>query len=291
MKNILKENNKTEVYSSILWLVKVLRRQVNKLFSFLRNKYYGIIFKRSIKRKAPYKIINYKEYINYLLKDSLTTRRNILLSFTDRYKLICRNNDLSAIGEVCILEDYQRIPEYKIHSGNIVFDVGAHMGSFSVYAASKGATVYAFEPEDRNYEFLLRNIRLNKLEKNIIPFKLGIYKFNGNIPLFVSESNFGGHSIIGEHNPKEIKVTTLSDICQKLNIDRINLLKIDIEGAEYDIFSNMSQDTFKMINKIVGEYHLFPEKPNLNFLYIRDLLQPYFREIKHLHPYYFYAKK
>jgi len=271
-----------------------VKRFFFEFFLFYRNKYYGIIFKRNIKRKAQYKIINHKEYIYHLLKGDSVSERNILLNFTDKYRLICQDKDLGAIGEVCILEDYQRIRKYQICPGDIIFDVGAHIGSFSVYAANKGAIVYAFEPENRNYNVLIKNIQINKLEKNINPFKLGIYKFNGELSLFRSKSNPGGHSVIRNKEFKKglkIKTRTISDICQKFRIDKINLLKIDVEGAEYDIFSNMSPSTFKIIDKIVGEYHLFPNKPNLNFLYIKSLLRPYFKKIRHLHPYYFYAKK
>lgn len=276
-------------------LAQKLRNFPSKFLSFLKNKYHSVTFKKNIKRKAQYEIVNYREYIKYLLEDNLEKGNKIILNFIDGYKLICQNkSDLGAVGETCILEDYQRIPKYQVHSGDIVFDIGAHIGSFSIYAASKGAIVYAFEPENRNYELLLRNIRINKLEKDIIPFKLGIYKFSGKIPLFISKLGSGGHSIITKNpfkNRSEIEVVTISDVCKKLSIDKIDLLKIDVEGAEYDIFSNMSSGTFKIIDKIVGEYHLFPEKPNLNFLYIKNLLKPYFIEIKHLHPYYFYAKK
>lgn len=263
----------------------------NILFGYIKNKYYNFSRPRKIKNNAKSKLINYADFISGLKNQK--NDEKILLRFRDGYLLECFNNDLNAIGETCIIEDYQKFKEWKINKGDIVFDIGAHVGSFSVYAANKGATVYAFEPEQSNYEKLLKNIELNHMQTNIIPFNFGIYSFDGELPLYTSNNNSGGHSLISDTNNSEqkIKVKTLKTIFRQTNLKKVNLLKIDTEGSEYAIFEKLTSAESDKIEKIVGEYHLFPDKIAWNFHYINNLLKKYYPIIKHCSPYYFYIRK
>ena len=64
------------------------------------------------------------------------------------------------------------IPELKIDSGDVIIDIGAHVGIFSIYYALKypSATIYSYEPVNRNYKNLVKNLEYNKI-KNVIPFE------------------------------------------------------------------------------------------------------------------------
>lgn len=120
---------------------------INKLITYFRNKIFCRYSLFLLKKRVSLKIENPKEFKEGLFEWG---QKKYLLNFKDGFKLECEGVDLAAIGETCILEDYQRHKDIKIKEGDVVFDVGAHIGSFSVYAANKGARVFAFEPDVEN---------------------------------------------------------------------------------------------------------------------------------------------
>jgi hypothetical protein len=99
-------------------------------------------------------------------------------------------------------------------------------------------------------------------------------------------SNTGGYSVTEDFNEK-ITVKKLSTVMSENNIKKIDLIKIDVEGSEYEIFT--SDFNTLPIDKIVGEYHLDWKRPKLGYSLIKKLL-PTFKVGKYI-PYYFYAIK
>lgn len=263
---------------------------INKINTYIKNKVFAKYYSLMIFKKTRLKIKNYKDFIKGL---SCPKNEKYQLNFVSGFNLECEKNDLNAIGETCVLEDYQKYKDIKIKKGDLVFDVGAHIGSFSIYAANKGAIVYAFEPDKENFKKLITNIKLNQFEGCVKPFNYGIYKFTGEIDLNLSFSNKAGHSILTDNYLEKfsIKVKKLEDVFKELDISKVNLFKIDIEGAEYEIFENFNSYEAGVIEKIIGEYHLLPEKNRWNFSYIKFLLKPYYKKIKKFFPYYFYCVK
>lgn len=262
-----------------------------KISAYLKNKYYNFLHLRNIQNNAKTKLFNYLEYLSGVKNQEKS--KKFILKFKDGYSLICPSSDLCAIGETCLTEDYQKYKEWKIKKGDIVFDVGAHIGSFSIYAANKGAKVYAFEPDKKNYQNLLKNIKLNNAHSQIIPFNFGIYSSDGKLSFYTSLANPAGNSTISDANKKEkkIQVKKLSTIFKMIDVKKIDLLKMDIEGSEYEIFEKLTDSEFNKIEKIVGEYHLFPYKPDWNFRHLKNLLKKHYSVIKHCNPYYFYTRK
>jgi FkbM family methyltransferase len=109
--------------------------------------------------------------------------------------------------------------------------VGANIGGYTVRAA-KRAYVYAFEPEPRNFNLLRLNIKLNKLQNNVKSFQVAAGPYLGKVTLALSSSH-GGHSLLRSR----IKTTTIDVDMTPLDLilaneDRIDLIKIDVEGAE-----------------------------------------------------------
>ncbi len=263
---------------------------IDKGVTYVRNKYFLKYYTYKIKNKAPKKIKNYQEFLEGLKNG----KGEFILKFISGFSLYCDGSDIPAIGETCVIEDYQKFKDIKINKDDVVFDIGAHIGSFSVYAASKGAQVYAFEPNLENYNKLLKNIQLNNFQEMIKPFNYGIYKMSGKISMNCSIVNKAGHSVFNggggeQSNATIIYVKKLDDIFSEFNINKVNLLKIDIEGAEYEIFKNITQNEANIIEKIVGEYHILPDKKNWNFKYLKKILRPYFKKVYRYNPYYFVA--
>lgn len=164
---------------------------------------------------------------------------------------------------------------FEIKPQDTVVDIGGHIGIFSVYAARKAykGLVLSFEPFRENFEILKKNKELNKLA-NLKINNLAITSKGGYINLNISKSNSGGHSIHGVDTEETLKVSsiTLKDIFERNKIKKIDYLKIDTEGAEFDIILNSPKEIFKKISKIVMEYHDFVSERN-NHRQIIDYLR------------------
>lgn len=125
--------------------------------------------------------------------------------------------------------------------GDVILDLGACEGMFSVMLSKlfPKTRIIALEPVPSTYFILLKNIGLNGTT-NIEPYNVGLGKGKGE--LFVSKdlSNTGGSSSLFTFDPEShIKVAVnlipLDDVFDLYKIKRCKLLKMDIEGAEYDV--------------------------------------------------------
>lgn len=125
---------------------------------------------------------------------------------------------------------------------NIVFDVGACRGVISMYCAGRAERVVAFEAYAENIESMRRNLLVNKqLSGHAFPITIvekAVSDTNGFVQFF--ESSSYGHGSIKAINDGigttiDVPCTTLDYYCESQEIARINLLKIDVEGAEINV--------------------------------------------------------
>lgn len=130
---------------------------------------------------------------------------------------------------------------YQPKAGDVVWDVGAHAGATSYFFAQMvgpGGKVYAFEPDDLSYTYLLRNIELHKLD-NVIPVKQALSDKTGT-ELFSMDGTLGaglaGFAQCTDGDKlREVKTLSLSDACGSLGVPAF--MKMDVEGAEAKIIS------------------------------------------------------
>lgn len=174
-----------------------------------------------------------------------------------RLKMRVNTFDRQAVHEVWRLKAYED-EHFTICARDVVIDIGAHIGAFSVRAATQAnsGTVYAFEPNGENYGLLEENKLLNDLT-NLHIFKLAVSNEAGEAVLFNSEYHNMTHSFFedGVQNKTTIRTISLADILQTNDIERVNYLKIDAEGAEYLIVLNTPSNVLLKIDKIFIEYH------------------------------------
>ena len=140
-----------------------------------------------------------------------------------------------SIPEEDLMEAYMH--SYKPQPGDIVWDVGAHAGATSYFLSQLVGPlgkVYAFEPDDLNYDFLKRNIEFHQLQ-NVIPVKkalagsTGTAKFNMDGTMCAGLSEYLAYS--EERLFKTVSTITLPDACSELG-EIPKYVKMDIEGAE-----------------------------------------------------------
>lgn len=147
---------------------------------------------------------------------------------------------------------------YEIGENDVVVDIGANIGNFVMSAAkATRSTVYAFEPVPKNFELLKRNIALNNLF-NVVPLQQAVAGESGTVVMHVSAVDTAHsitHKAFAQAGDVEVEAVTLEQFCDQHNVRTIDFLKVDSEGAEYDMFAQMSAGMLARIGKIAIEHH------------------------------------
>jgi len=200
----------------------------------------------------------------------LLNREHITLTLRDGTKFRMRpgTSDRKIFNEVWIHRAYTPAG-FEIGEADYVVDIGAHIGAFSILASkyAKRGMVYAFEPVPQNFEMLKQNACINKVT-NIVPHDAAISDRSGERQLYLlSARNTGWNSFytLGAGYQTAIAVRTLSleKVVEERGIPRIDLLKMDCEGAEYDILFACPARVLKFIRRISLEYHDVGEGRNV----------------------------
>ena len=128
---------------------------------------------------------------------------------------------------------------YAPRPGDVVWDAGAHAGATSYFFAQMvgpAGKVYAFEPDERAFEYLLRNIELHKLD-NIVPLKKALAGSSGTALFSMDGSQVAGLAgftlCASKGQMREVETVSLEDACRVYGVPA--LIKMDIEGAEVDV--------------------------------------------------------
>jgi FkbM family methyltransferase len=174
----------------------------------------------------------------------------------ERYKKIFRKE---------CLENHTYEQFFGVEEGDIVVDAGANIGAFTKSIIKKNPKiVYCIEPDTRMFETLKENLT----GYNVTLINKGLAEQNG-------ESNFTSfYNEVGNKVPTTgvlAEGVTFKSVLEENNITHIDFLKIDIEGAEYDVFSKDNKDwILNNIDKIAGEWHLNVKPLNDKFREFRD---------------------
>lgn len=169
-------------------------------------------------------------------------------------------NDAVIYDSVVTRNEY-RLPTRLIRD-SVVIDIGAHAGMFSHLALERGAgTVYAFEPEPANYNQAVRN--LAAFSGRVHLAKRAVWRSDvpaGPLHFWRSEdpANAGGGTVIWESDGPLVESVPFDEVVTAIGA-RINLLKIDCEGAEFPIL--LTSKRLAAVDRIVGEYHELRAEP------------------------------
>jgi FkbM family methyltransferase len=151
-------------------------------------------------------------------------------------------------GASTVLLDHEpKVKEFlgsRFKPGHVFVDVGANVGAYSLRALSKGMTVYSFEPNPENIKILKRNAEINRLPAAILEFALGASEGTAKM------SQNGATSRIVDEGI-EVPVRALDS----LNYPRVDLLKVDVEGYELEVFRGAKGTLARCHPDIMIEMH------------------------------------
>lgn len=165
--------------------------------------------------------------------------------------------DQSVANEIFKFHEYRRAEECIKNARHPILDVGAHAGFFTLWARSFNPIIpiICIEPHPDNILALNKHIIQNNLA--FITVVAGaLTATSGQRNLGVSRDTHN-HKIITEKNNKSIVVQgyPLMQIADKYKVNRFSLVKMDIEGGEYELFNAWGEQEFQKIATLVMEYH------------------------------------
>ncbi|MES4787409.1 MAG: hypothetical protein C4294_18185 [Nitrospiraceae bacterium] len=160
---------------------------------------------------------------------------------------------------ICFIGEYDQILE-NITSEDIVLDAGANIGIFTLLAGKKAKKVIAVEPDQENYEYFVKNIRLNVMG-NIIAINKALSDYIGSGYIFGK-----GPLKALSHTGTRVSVTTIDSLLRDLSLERIDVVKMDIEGSEVKALNGEylskvrelmvevhNKDGYEIVRKILGK--------------------------------------
>jgi FkbM family methyltransferase len=196
----------------------------------------GVVLDREILRFRYTNLYKYKQNINDFYHPSFVNYREFFVD--DKYK------------------------DFPLNNCENVIDAGASVGLFTQYILNKGAKqVISVECDERSIKALQGNFYSND-NVTIIPKALSddigeqvLYWKDDNPLISTLTTNHSEFAQDINPNSRLIQTTTLEKIINDSCWDKINLLKMDIEGAEWDVIDSTSNSVFESIDKILLEYH------------------------------------
>jgi FkbM family methyltransferase len=171
--------------------------------------------------------------------------------------------DWYAINEMWVSCPYFE-DEFAVRGAKAILDIGAHIGAFSLLAASltRGAYVFAYEPSPSTHRLLLDNISLNTriTQSAIVPCQSAVAGTRGVRKLYPAGTTAAGHSLCfgTVEESAEVQTVTLEDALDENSIRICDFLKLDCEGAEYEILLSSSKSCLRRIKMIAAECHQVP---------------------------------
>ena len=221
------------------------------------NKMGNIFTKFLIAIKVIIKIKNWTYPIFYYFN---WKNGKCVAEFRNGTKCIIRNrSDAVVFLENFFLDNYDREEGFSIKENDIVIDIGAHVGYFTIYAAkkAKNGKILSFEPSKESFNVLKNNLKINNIQ-NVDVENIGVRSKSGASILYVDKNNEIGNSMFSndENLIKEnVQVTSVPEIIKKYKIESIDLLKLDCEGAEYEIILELPITILNKIKRISMEVH------------------------------------
>ena len=204
-------------------------------------------------------------YLYPIVYFRLTKNKHVVFETKTGQKIKIRVNstDLMALTHVWLIKEYHH-DDFNIETNDIIIDVGAHIGLFALYASQfcKNGKIICYEPIKENYELLLENIKQNKIT-NIISYNSAVSNRSSKVKIYLNQDESGHSMFVENKNFVTVNSVSMPEIFQKNNIETCDFLKLDCEGAEYEIIDSLNEHFFQKIKKTIIEYHRADTNPEL----------------------------
>ena len=190
--------------------------------------------------------------------------RYVTLKTANGLSVRCMTNARVVFIEVFEKEEYA-FPGFDFENCTVV-DIGANQGFFTLYAASRGARVFSFEPLTENVELLKENVRRNGLEDRVTVFHAAVTGLEREIKLFVGLNQAGNTrsetaSIVDDNRggvaveERIVEGVPAASLIEHCGLTKCDFLKMDCEGAEFVILENMASNVLTAFDRVAIEYH------------------------------------
>jgi FkbM family methyltransferase len=173
-----------------------------------------------------------------------------------------------------LLGQYQYRGRCEPAAGDTVLDIGACEGETSLWFAQKierKGSVFAFEPEINNFRILQENIRSNSLDRMILPIQVGLWSTRKTLSFSGSGGGFAYH----ESGQNRIEAITLDEFVIEHRLEKVDFLKMDVEGSELEILRG-SEETLRKFkpNCAIAVYHKFRDLVEIT-TFLHDIIPEY----------------
>jgi FkbM family methyltransferase len=162
----------------------------------------------------------------------------------------------NAVKDNLILLEYERAGLSLCAFRGVVVDAGAHVGLFSMRAAVYASQVISLEPDPANHELLRRNVQTNS-HHNVDLIPMALWSSKEIVDLHSGSHSAAGSILGGGNTVAHVPTITLDEIAARVN--HIDLLKLDIEGAEFPVLEQVPGDVLEKVGTIVAELHTNPD--------------------------------
>ena len=173
-------------------------------------------------------------------------------------KLRNRSTDFLILREIHGYGDYSA-DYFQLPEDGQVLEIGGHIGLFTLLMAKAvpQGRIMVYEPDTENFKLLAFNLELNNFD-NVFAMNQGVAAETGKRSFYVSPGNTGGHSLYGDQYSSrlvEIHTRSIHDVFTDLMSKSVCLIKMDCEGAEYEILEAMTDDEFRQVDRMIMEVH------------------------------------
>jgi len=220
---------------SFSWLYRQAKDKKTKLI--LKELEKGI----NVKQRFPLRLGKWKIWLN---------KENPILS-------------LKTYSEIFKDKDHTKLPNFPAKNDLTIIDLGANEGFYTLKAKEKApkSKIIAVEPNPNAFKLLKKNVGTNKL-KDVIVVNEAVTSKSGKITFEIVKgaTTIGALKIYKKYRDRKrlrkviVNSITLEKLCKKYKINKIDLLKIDVEGSEFDILKS-SKNILPKMKKVVIEYH------------------------------------
>jgi len=188
--------------------------------------------------------------------------------------------------------DYGQRLDFLPKENDVIIDVGAYIGDWAVIVGKYyKAKVIAVEPSKRAFQCLIDNIHLNSLDEQIVAVNYALSSKDGEISMYIDE---GSGFAVSTTQPDQVtcKTTarTLDSLLKELSVSRIDLLKIDTEGFEYEILKSAMSAITRFKPKIIVEVHSDTLRENVMKILLKNRYVLVNEKINFFNPYKYHKK-